>query len=153
MSSGRAVRLFVALALGLTLLGAYSAFAAANVVPRSGLGQSNHPVTLQQLAPPECAGIAAGLTSLVVGSGSVNGTNANDLILGSAGNDTIDGKNGDDCIVGGDGNDNLAGGPGNDVLVGGSGDDALDGGPGNDICYGGPGTDTATRCETTYDVP
>jgi hypothetical protein len=143
----------VAMMLVLVALGAITAMAAANVVPATRVGLSNHPVTLQQLAPPECASIAARLTTLVVDSGTFDGGTASELILGSAGADTIRGRQGNDCIVGGDGNDDLQGNQGNDVLVGGAGDDTLDGNQGTDICYGGSGTDTAQNCETTYDVP
>jgi hypothetical protein len=146
-------RALAVMILSLTALGAVTAMAAANSVPATRVGQSDHPVLLQQMVPGECASIAGSLTALVVGSGSFDGTAASELILGSAGADTIRGRQGNDCIVSGGGNDDLEGNQGSDVLVGGDGDDALDGGQGNDICYGGSGTDTANRCETTYDVP
>jgi Ca2+-binding RTX toxin-like protein len=138
--------------MSLAALSAVTALAAANTVPATRIGQSDHAVTLQQLAPPECAAIAAGLTSLIVGSGAFDGDNGNNLILGSAGNDLIRALQGNDCVVGGGGNDDLRGNQGNDVLVGGSGNDALTGGLGQDTCYGGSGTDTA-NCETRFDVP
>jgi hypothetical protein len=150
----RPVRCGVVMVLSLAALGAITALAAANAVPATKVGQSDHPVTVQQLAPPECASIAAGLTwPPVVGSGSFDGSSGNDLILGSPGVDTIRGRQGSDCIVGGGGDDDLQGNQGNDVLVGGADNDALDGNQGTDICYGGSGTDTAQNCETTYDVP
>lgn len=139
--------------LSLVALSAITALAAANSVPATNVGQSDHAITAQQLAPPECASIAAGLTRVVAGSGSFDGGGASELILGSAGADTIRGRQGDDCIVSGAGNDDLQGNQGNDVLVGGADDDALDGSQATDICYGGSGTDTAQNCETTYDVP
>jgi Ca2+-binding RTX toxin-like protein len=136
------------------VLGAVTALAAANAVPATRVGQSNHPVLLQQLVPSECSGISGGLSNLVVGSGNFDGTNAGDLILGSASPDDIRGRQGTDCIVGGDGNDALNGNQGNDVLVGGGGDDDLDGGVGaGDWCYGDSGTDTEVRCETVFGVP
>jgi len=153
MRALRPARGLAVMILSLTALGAVTAMAAANSVPATRVGVSNHPVTVQQLAPPECASIAAGLTSLIVGSGTIDGNNGSSLILGSAGADTIRARQGNDCAVGGGGNDDLRGNQGSDVLVGGAGDDALDGGQGTDICYGGSGTDTANRCETTYDVP
>ena len=100
---------------------------AANSVATSNAGDSSRAVTAEDLKPsPECAGIT--LSSVVVAS---NGTNGDDLLLGSAGVDNLDGKGGDDCILGGGGNDNLRG----------SG--------GTDVCVGGPGTDTFhPSCET-----
>ena len=102
----------------------------ANSVPSTKAADRSQAITANTLKPTECAGIT--LTSVVRGSGNINGTTGNDLILGSAGADTIDGKNGDDCILGGGGNDGLTGSAGTDV------------------CIGGPGTDTFTNCETTY---
>jgi Ca2+-binding RTX toxin-like protein len=148
------VRVMAAMLVSLAVLGAVTALAAANTVPSTRVGQSNHPVLLQQLVPSECSGISGGLSNLVVGSGSFDGTNAGDLILGSAAADTIGGRQGSDCIVSGDGNDAMNGNQSNDVLLGGGGDDDLDGGAGaNDWCYGGSGTDTERRCETVFGVP
>lgn len=56
---------------------------------------------------------------LVSGSGTLTGTDGNDLILGSPGADIIDGNGGNDCIVGGGGDDSLNGNNGNDVCLGG----------------------------------
>jgi len=148
------MRMVAAMLASLAVLGAVTALAAANSVPATRVGQSNHPVTVQQLAPSECSGIASGLTSLVVGSGNIDGGNASSLILGSAGNDLIRARQGNDCVVGGGGDDDLRGNQGNDVLLGGGGNDSLDGGNGaNDWCYGDSGTDTQTRCETVFGVP
>ncbi len=121
-------------------------------MPATRVGQSNHPVTVQQLAPPECASIAAGLTSLIVGGGTFDGNNGSTLILGSTGDDLIRARQGNDCVVGGGGNDDLRGNQGTDVLLGGSGNDDLAGGAGQDICYGGSGYDTGAGCETEFDV-
>jgi len=138
----------------LTVLGAVTALAAANTVPATRVGQTNHPVLLQQLVPSECSGISGTLSNLVVGSGNFDGTNSGDLILGSSGPDNISGRQGNDCILGGDGNDTLNGNQNNDVLLGGAGNDDLDGGNGaNDWCYGDSGTDTVARCETVFGVP
>ena len=147
------VRMVATMLASLAVLGAVTALAAANAVPTTRVGQSNHPVLLQQLVPSECSGISGSLSNLVVGSGTFDGTNAGDLILGSAAADTIDGLKGSDCIVGGDGNDVLDGNQDDDVLVGGGGDDALDGRNGTDWCFGDSGTDTALRCETVFGVP
>ena len=149
----RPARGLAVMVLSLVALGAVTALAAANSVPATRIGQSDHPVLLQQLVPGECASIAGSLTALVVGSGNFDGTGASELILGSAGADIIRGRQGNDCIVSGGGNDDLQGNQGNDVLVGGGDNDALDGGQANDICDGGSGTDTAQNCETTSGVP
>jgi Ca2+-binding RTX toxin-like protein len=100
---------------------------AANIVPSTNVGTSQRGVSVQDIAPPECAGM--GLTTLVTNG---NGTNANDLMLGTAAGETLSGGKGDDCLVGGAGNDTLRGQ--ND----------------NDVCIGGPGTDTYQQCETQY---
>ena len=79
-----------------------------------------------ELTPTECAGTA--VAGVVVGN---NGTNGNDLLIGSSGVDNLDGGLGNDCILGGGGNDSLRGSQGSDV------------------CVGGPGTDTFhPSCET-----
>lgn len=123
----------------LILVGAISAFAAANIVPVTYLGMILRANTANDFKPPECA--ALNLNNIVVGSGTINGTNQNDLILGSPFIDTVNGRNGSECILGGGGNDYIDGRQGNDVLLGGPGDDTLIGGPGNDTLIGGPGND------------
>jgi Ca2+-binding RTX toxin-like protein len=102
---------------------------ATNSVPTTRLDQASRAITPNDLKPAACA--ALNLTTIVTGSGTINGGNGNSLILGSAGADQIRGKKGDDCLVGGGGNDRL------------------DGDQGVDVCIGGPGTDTFTAdCET-----
>jgi len=71
----------------------------------------------------------------------IDGTDGDDVIVGSDGDDNIDGGRGDDWICGGPGDDSLDGGDGNDVVIGGTGDDGPSGGPGNDTVDGGPGDD------------
>jgi hypothetical protein len=142
----------------LVVLGVITASAAANIVPVTWLGATNLPITANDLKPAACA--ALNLTNLVVGSGTFNGSNGNDLILGSPGADTINGRQGGDCILGGGGNDILRGhvgndvllgGPGNDILYGNQGNDTLIGGEGYDICYGGGGSDNFDlSCEEQY---
>ena len=58
-------------------------------------------------------------------TGTINGGNGNDLLVGGTGNDTINGGNGDDNLDGGTGNDTLIGGSGNDLLTGGKGADTF----------------------------
>ncbi len=143
----------------LLLLSAGVAASAANVVPPTWLGESRFAVTANALKPEACAALS--LSNLVVGSGILNGTNNNDLILGSPGNDVIRGNRGGDCILGGGGNDTLYGDQGNDVLIGGpdddvlygdQGGDVLIGGGGYDICDGGRGggADSFDSCEEIY---
>lgn len=97
-------------------------FTAANFVPASKASDHAQATGADALKPADCAGIS--LTTIVAGSGTINGTAGNDLNIGSAGADTIDGKQGDDCILGG------------------GGDDSLRGSGGFDVCIGGPGIDT-----------
>src|SRR5688500_7959038 len=111
----------------LVLFSTVTAIAATNTVPVSQIALETIPIDLNDLKPSSCAGLF--LTNLIVGSGTLTGTNDNDLILGSSNMDTIDGLGGHDCIVGGDG------------------DDVFTGGDGNDICLGGPGTDSIFNCE------
>jgi len=107
-----------------------TAMAPGNTVPTSRLLDFTTPITANDLKPAECSGII--LTVKVIGSGTINGTGANDLIVGGPGADTIDAKGANDCILGGAGND------------------SIDGSGGTDVCIGGPGTNTFNRCETTY---
>lgn len=95
----------------------------------TGAGRSQRAIAVNDVKPSECASIV--VTVRIVGSGTVQGGNANELLLGRATVDTI------------------AGGGGNDCLVGGGGNDSLNGGSGTDVCLGGPGTDTFNNsCET-----
>jgi Ca2+-binding RTX toxin-like protein len=152
MRMPRITRMIWSLLALLTALSIFSGFAAANTVAGSGAGEDFFTITVNDLRPAECASI--NLVNIIIGSGSIQGTNQNDLILGSAGNDQIRGMVGDDCILGGGGNDTIDGRQGNDVLLGGPGNDNLSGFSGTDICYGGPGTDTAdSSCEIIYEVP
>ena len=120
------------------VVGIISGSAATNTISTRDLSQTNHPVLANQLKPAICT---MDLTNIVIG-GNGNGTQANDLILGSAGDDKLRGQGGNDCIVGGAGNDTLSGGNGNDIIIGGTGDDDLDGGQNDDYLHGGDGTDT-----------
>jgi Ca2+-binding RTX toxin-like protein len=117
-----AITLVIALVSALALV-----LTATNTVPTSNVGRSQQAIAAQDLAPPECAGMA--LTTVVTNG---NGTNGNDLLLGNAAVNTLSGSNGDDCLVGGAGNDTLRGQGGTDV------------------CIGGAGTDTYQQCETQY---
>src|SRR5262245_19091132 len=69
------------------------------------------------------APICFGKHATIVGSGLINGTSGDDVIVGSAGADLVNA---------GDGNDRVCGLAGTDDLRGELGDDRLDGGPGDD---------------------
>ncbi|HEX9441116.1 MAG TPA: hypothetical protein VF909_15630, partial [Roseiflexaceae bacterium] len=117
-------RLVVIGLAALVLLSMMSAMAAANTVPPSGLADIRRSITPDDLKPSACDSIH--LTNLIVATGAISGTAANDLILGGPGADTISGEGGDDCILGGGGDDQLYGGAGTDVCIGGGGSDILD---------------------------
>jgi Ca2+-binding RTX toxin-like protein len=93
---------------------------AANSVATSRAEDSSRAVTADELKPATCAGVA--LSSVVVGS---NGTNGNNLLIGSTAADTLDGNQGNDCVLGGGGNDSLRGSQGTDVCIGGPGTDSF----------------------------
>jgi Ca2+-binding RTX toxin-like protein len=114
------------LILSLATIG--SSMAAGNTIPLSGLGASIQAITANSLKPAACAGI--NVSTIVRGSGTINGTSNNDLILGSPGQDRISGGAGSDCILGGGGNDDIRGNAG------------------TNICIGGPGFDVFTGCNT-----
>ncbi len=118
-------RLIFVLLIALILISVVSAIAASNTVPNVRLTDQSFSVSINDLAPPECAGL--NLTNIIVVSGWLTtGTDAGDLILGRPSADYIFGADGDDCIVGGGGNDSLYGGPGvNDVCTGGPGNDSF----------------------------
>ncbi len=104
-----------------------SALAATNSVPATRAGSSTSVIGVNDLKPPECAALS--LTAIRVG----DGTNANELVLGSAAGETIRGGAGSDCVLGGGGNDTVRG----DQQT--------------DVCLGGPGTDSLhASCETSY---
>ena len=136
-------RLVLVGTVALILLSTISALAATNTVEESGLSNSTHQATAEELKPPACNGIT--LNNIVVGSGTFADSSGNSsLILGSPGNDRISGNDGNDCILGGGGNESvfiffpcIDGGSGNDVLLGGPGFDVLNGGAGTDTCNSG----------------
>ena len=112
-------------------------FTASNTVPDTRIGVSVFPVTLDQLAPSQCAGMTFdGLHAAT--KNSTDGTKERDLILGrdGTGKRNYNGKQGADCIVAG-------GGPGTE--------NEIDGGGGGDICIGAPGArNTFKNCAVTY---
>ncbi|MCS6793081.1 MAG: DUF4347 domain-containing protein, partial [Oscillatoriaceae bacterium SKYG93] len=81
---------------------------------------------------------------------TINGTNSDDTLIGSAapeainglgGNDIVSGRDGNDNILGGEGNDFLYGNPGNDIILGYFGRDTIFGGKDNDALFGGADDD------------
>lgn len=125
-------RLAPVILVTLILISSISAFAATVSVPVTHLTNQASVITANTLKPTQCSSIT--LNTIVycpVGGGACNGTNASELIIGSANIDTIQGKGGNDCIIGG------------------GGDDDIVGSQANDICIGGPGTDVFSKCETT----
>ncbi|MEP3051002.1 MAG: DUF5801 repeats-in-toxin domain-containing protein [Erythrobacter sp.] len=59
------------------------------------------------------------------GETNLDGTSANDILIGRDVADNIDGEAGDDILVGNGGNDELDGGAGADLLTGGAGNDTF----------------------------
>jgi hypothetical protein len=95
--------------------------------------------------------LSFGSAATITGSGTLDGTDGDDVIVGSDGNDDLHGKGGNDKICGGAGDDKIGGGPGNDQIDGGPGNDDLDGGGGTDSLLGGEGDDHI-ECGTDNDV-
>jgi Ca2+-binding RTX toxin-like protein len=92
-----------------------------------------------------CAGTPA--TKVGTDAGDIiNGTAGRDVIVALGGGDIVRGRGGKDLLCGGNGKDKLVGGPGKDRLLGQAGKDKLLGGPKNDLCNGGPGRDTVASC-------
>lgn len=112
--------------IALILTGVITALAAANTVPATRLMDNVIAADPNQLKPAACADL--NLTAIVVcpsTGGRCDGTDASELILGSAADDDIRAGKGDDCILAGDGNDSLRGDQNNDVCIGGAGTDSF----------------------------
>lgn len=98
------------------------ALTASNAVPGTRAGApAPAAIDPNALKPSDCAS----LDLQVLVAGGVDGTDGNDLMIGTAVRDTVGGKGGDDCILGGGGDDSLNGGLGYDVCVGGPGSDSF----------------------------
>jgi hypothetical protein len=69
-----------------------------NVTPPA-LGQLQYTVTPDAIKPDRCTMTVTNL--IASNTATVNGTAANDLILGGPARQTINGRGGDDCILGG----------------------------------------------------
>ncbi len=113
-------------ALVIGLLPVNGAVGAGNTVPGSKVTRYATAITANTLKPIDCAAIT--LTTVVAGNA---GTNAAELVLGSAAANSMSSGGGNDCVLGGGGNDSINCGAGTDVAI------------------GGPGTDTFnSNCET-----
>jgi RTX calcium-binding nonapeptide repeat (4 copies) len=147
-------KVFVASLVLLISLSAFTAMSAANIVPVTHIDDSQRPIRVRDLAPPECASIANSLTSISVG-GYVSWVHPqNTLILGTSAGETFWALftvgTGPNCIVAGSGDDGIYGSNHAEIIIGGPGNDTINGGGGYDICYGGGGTDSFSNCEETY---
>lgn len=87
-----------------------------------------------------------------LGNDTICGLGGKDEIRGAAGADWINGGGGGDKIWGGDGHDILQGGDGWDRMFGGSGKDNMDGGGGNDFMRGNGWADTMLGSAGNDDV-
>ena len=125
-------RLFFIMLSALITTSVVFAFAANIVVPTTYLTDQSSAVTADTLKPAACVSIT--LTAILycpTTGGACDGTDASELIIGSAAVDDIQSGKGDDCILGA------------------GGDDSIRGEQGTDVCIGGPGTDTFhPSCET-----
>ena len=121
-------RIFFVFLSTLVLSSLISAYAANIAVPSTRLTDQARAITANTLKPTSCAAIT--LTSVVVCTGgNCDGSNANELLIGTPGSERIRGRGGNDCILGG------------------GGDDQLVGNGKSDVCIGGPGFDTFLTCE------
>jgi Ca2+-binding RTX toxin-like protein len=97
-----------------------------NVVPATHLTDQSNIVTVNDLKPSACSTIElTAILSCPIGGGPCNGTDANELVIGSTADDEIDAGKGDDCILGGGGNDSIRGEKGIDVCISGPGTDSF----------------------------
>lgn len=73
-----------------------------------------------------------------------NGSNEDDIFVGTGANENYNGRGGNDSLMGNYGNDRLNGGAGFDYVFGEGGDDRLFGGPSDDHIGGDIGRDIMT---------
>ena len=85
------------------------------------------------------------------GDDHIDAGHGDDLVCGGAGHNDIHGGEGDDAILGGADDDHLDGGEGFDTVVGFGGDDTVAGGPGEDVLIGGSGDDVMISTDTGHD--
>lgn len=140
----------ISVILFLILISILSGYAASNLVPSFSLDENAIDVYPSDFVPQICEDHGITVVYNVIsaaGGGITNGTDQNDLILGTSGLDIIDGGGGDDCILGGGGDEiiyilwfSLP------ALWGGAGDDVIIGGGGYDYCIG-QGGNNYVDCE------
>ncbi len=122
----------------------------ASSVASSSQASSNNSSSVANI--PQCNGQTATVyvkNGLIVGgpqngqpfNGILNGTNGDDVIVGTAGSDEIHGRNGDDLICARAGSDKVEGDNGKDTIHGGPGSDLLTGNNGQDTVFGGADSD------------
>ena len=92
-----------------------------------------------------------GCPPYAIGTTTLTGTSAADVIRGCPGRDRLFGLAGADALRGVAGNDDLFGGPGRDSLGGGAGNDKLNGGTGPDYLSGGAGFDVIDARDRSID--
>lgn len=73
-----------------------------------------------------------------------NGSNEDDIFVGTGANENYNGRGGNDTLMGNYGNDRLNGGSGFDYVLGEGGNDRLFGGPSDDTIAGDIGRDIMT---------
>jgi hypothetical protein len=93
------------------------------------------------IAPKLADGSLLTHADIHLGSGTLNGTDRNELLHGGDGADRLNGSGGIDLLYGGAGDDVIDGGAGNDYLFGNAGNDRLRGGSGDDVLKGNTGAD------------
>lgn len=97
------------------------------------------PAAAQEAVEVTCAGQLA--TIVATSPGTINGTDGDDVIVGSSGADTINAGAGNDVVCGLGGADLIRGGTGRDIILGNNGPDDIRSGLGNDLVWGGAGND------------
>jgi Ca2+-binding RTX toxin-like protein len=75
---------------------------------------------------------------------ALTGNDGNDVLGARGGDDTVDGGAGNDLIFAGSGNDDVNAGSGNDQIFAGTGDDTVAAESGNDVVFVGSGDDVVT---------
>ncbi|MEW6474803.1 MAG: hypothetical protein AB1679_21345 [Actinomycetota bacterium] len=85
------------------------------------------------------------------GDDHIDAAGGDDVVCGAAGHNHIHGGDGDDALIGASDHDHLDGGDGNDTVVGYEGHDTVAGGPGRDFLVGGGGDDVMISTDTGHD--
>jgi hypothetical protein len=128
----------------------YVLYKNAKIIERAGGGNDlvvlrNGALESRFVPPPQVEAIQV--------NGDFAGTEAANLIVGSALGNTLRGAGGSDTLYGAAAADRLFGGHGDDRLIGGFGDDVLIGGPGLDILAGGGGRDVFAFASARQSLP